>query len=113
MAIEFTDFDVIIVLSLMMLIIGFYGLVSKKSSIKVVMAIEILVSAPNLVLIAIGFAQPGIIRGFVDPKYITEAYVIIALSVGAAIIGLALAFLRNLWKHFQTMEVDAYTTLKG
>ncbi|NHJ01067.1 MAG: NADH-quinone oxidoreductase subunit NuoK [Candidatus Heimdallarchaeota archaeon] len=100
------DFEVILVLSLMMLIIGVYGLVSKKSAIKVIMAIEILVGAPNLAFIAFGYAQ-----GTVDPM--TEAFVIISLSVGAAVIGLSLAFLRNLWKHFHTTEVDAYTTLKG
>jgi NADH-quinone oxidoreductase subunit K len=100
------DFEIILVLSLVMLIIGVYGLIAKRSAIKVIMAIEILVSAPNLAFIAFGFAH-----GSIDKT--TEAYVIISLSVGAAVIGLALAILRNLWKHFKTMKVDAYTTLKG
>ena len=72
------------------------------------MALEILVAAPNLAFIAFGFTQGG---SMVDPQ--TQTFVIISLSVGAAVIGLALAFLRNLWKHFGTTNVDAYTTLKG
>ncbi|MHA1972739.1 MAG: NADH-quinone oxidoreductase subunit NuoK [Candidatus Hodarchaeales archaeon] len=101
-----TDFDVILVLSFMMLIIGLYGLVSKKSGLKIIMAIEILVSAPNIAFIAFGFGQ-----GTIDHR--AEAFVIVALSVGAAVIGLALAIMRNLWKHFHTTDVDAFTTLKG
>lgn len=102
-----TDFDVLVVLSMMLLIIGFYGIMSKKSAIKIIMALEIMVSAPNLLFIAIGYAQGDT----VDPT--TQTYVILALAVGAAVIGLALAFLRNLWKHFGTTDVSAFTTLKG
>jgi NADH:ubiquinone oxidoreductase subunit K len=102
---SFTDFEVIIVLSMMMLLIGIYGLVTQKAAIRVIMAIEIMVAAPNLAFIGLGYAQ-----GTVDSQ--TQAYVIISLSIGAAVIGLALAFLRNLWKHFKTTGIDAYTTLK-
>ncbi|MFX0117479.1 MAG: NADH-quinone oxidoreductase subunit NuoK [Candidatus Hodarchaeota archaeon] len=101
----FTDFEVIMVLSFVMLLIGLYGLITNKSAIKVIMAIEIMVSAPNLAFIGLGYTQ-----GAVDSQ--TQAFVIISLSIGAAVIGLALAFLRNLWKHFETTGIDAYTTLK-
>ena len=102
-----TDFEIILALSFVMLLIGLYGLCTKRSAIKVIMALEILVAAPNLAFIAFGFTQGSM----VDPQ--TQTFVIISLSVGAAVIGLALAFLRNLWKHFGTTNVDAYTTLKG
>ncbi|MFX1512497.1 MAG: NADH-quinone oxidoreductase subunit NuoK [Promethearchaeota archaeon] len=105
---SFSDFEVILVLSMVMLLIGLWGLISKKSAIKVIMALEIMVAAPNLAFIAFGYAQD---ISTVDPT--TQSYVIISLSVGAAVIGLALAFMRNLWKHFETTEIDAYTTLKG
>lgn len=105
---EFTNFDIIIVLSFVMLFIGLYGLIAKKNAIKVIMALEILVSAPNLAFIAFGFALHD---GVADPT--AQSYVIISLAVGAAVIGLALAFLRNLWKHFRTTEIGAFTTLKG
>ncbi|MHA2298313.1 MAG: NADH-quinone oxidoreductase subunit NuoK [Candidatus Hodarchaeales archaeon] len=108
MALEtFTDFEVILVLSFVMLLIGIYGLIAKKNAIKVIMALEIMVSAPNLAFIAFGFAQGQ----NADPT--AQAFVIIALAVGAAVIGLALAFMRNLWKHFGTTDVGDYTTLKG
>jgi NADH:ubiquinone oxidoreductase subunit K len=93
---------------MVMLLIGLWGLISKKSAIKVIMALEIMVAAPNLAFIAFGYGRD---TTFVDPT--TQAYVIISLSIGAAVIGLALAFMRNLWKHFETTEIDAYTTLKG
>ena len=102
-----TDFEIILALSFIMLLIGMYGLITKRSAIKVIMALEILVAAPNLAFIAFGFTQGTT----VDPQ--VQAFVIISLSVGAAVIGLALAFMRNLWKHFGTTNVDAYTTLKG
>ena len=102
-----TDFDVLLALSFIMLLIGMYGLITKRSAIKAIMALEILVAAPNLAFIAFGFTQST----EVDPQ--TQTFVIISLSVGAAVIGLALAFMRNLWKHFGTTNIDAYTTLKG
>ena len=90
-----------------MMIIGIYGLITKKNSIKIIMALEIMVSAPNLAFIAFGYAQGAT----ADPT--TQAFVILSLSVGAAVIALALAFMRNLWKHFGTTDIGAYTTLKG
>lgn len=110
MALEtISDFEVVFVLSLVMLLIGIYGFIAKRNAIKVIMALEILVSAPNLAFIAFGYAQDNVAG--VDP--LAQAFVIIALAVGAAVIGLALAFMRNLWKHFGTTDVDAFTTLKG
>ncbi|MHA1450053.1 MAG: NADH-quinone oxidoreductase subunit NuoK [Candidatus Hodarchaeales archaeon] len=106
---DFTDFEIILVLSFVMLLIGLYGLIAKKNAIKVIMALEILVAAPNLAFIAFGFAQD--MGQTADPR--TQSFVIIALAVGAAVIGLALAFMRNLWKHFGTTEISAYTDLKG
>jgi len=102
-----TDFGVLLALSFIMLIIGIYGLITKRSAIRVIMALEILVAAPNIAFIAFGFTQTN----NVDPQ--VQTYVIISLSIGAAVIGLALAFMRNLWKHFGTTSIDAYTTLKG
>lgn len=104
---SFTDFEILLALSFIMLLIGIYGLITKRLAIKTIMALEILVTAPNIAFIAFGFTQ----NTNVDPQ--TQAFVIISLSVGAAVIGLALAFLRNLYKHFETTEVDAFTTLKG
>lgn len=102
-----TDFDILLALSFIMLLIGMYGLITKRSAIRIIMALEILVAAPNIAFIAFGYAQ----NLAVDPQ--VQAYVIISLSIGAAVIGLALAFMRNLWKHFGTTNVEAYTTLKG
>ncbi|MFW9996226.1 MAG: NADH-quinone oxidoreductase subunit NuoK [Candidatus Odinarchaeota archaeon] len=110
MALEtISDFEVVVVLSLVMLLIGIYGFIAKRNAIKVIMALEILVSAPNLAFIAFGYARDDAVG--VDP--LAQAFIIIALAVGAAVIGLALAFMRNLWRHFGTTEVDAFTTLKG
>lgn len=102
-----TDFEILLALSFIMLLIGIYGLITKRLAIKTIMALEILVTAPNIAFIAFGFAQ----NTNVDPQ--TQSFVIISLSVGAAVIGLALAFLRNLYKHFETTDIDAFTTLKG
>lgn len=102
-----SDFDILLALAFIMLLIGIYGLITKRSAIRIIMALEILVAAPNIAFIAFGFAQTT----DVDPQ--VQAYVIISLSIGAAVIGLALAFMRNLWKHFGTTNVEAYTTLKG
>ncbi|MFX1520732.1 MAG: NADH-quinone oxidoreductase subunit NuoK [Promethearchaeota archaeon] len=104
---SFTDFEVLLALSFVMLLIGIYGLTTKRSAIKVIMSLEMLVTAPEIVFIAVGFAQGT----NVDPK--TQTFVMITLSVGAAVMGLALAFIRKVYEHFQTTEIDVLTTLKG
>lgn len=104
---SFTDFEVLLALSFVMLLIGIYGLTTKRSVIKVIMALEMLVTSPEIVFIAVGYAQGT----NVDPK--TQTFVMITLSVGAAVMGLALAFVRKVYEHFQTTEIDAFTTLKG
>ena len=104
---SFTDFEVLLALSFIMLFMGFYGLTTKRSAIRVIMALEMLVSAPNIVFIAFGYTQGA----NVDPQ--TQTFVLITLSVGAAVVGLALAFIRKVYEHFQTTEIDDLTTLKG
>lgn len=107
MNLNFSNFEILMALSFILLILGMYGLITKKSAIKVIMSLEILIAAPNIAFIAIGYSQ----NTSVDPQ--TQSLVIISLSVGAAVVGLALAFLRNLYKHFKTTELEAFTTLKG
>ena len=101
-----TDFDVLLVLSMMMLIIGFYGIISKKSMIKIIMGLEFMVTAPNILFIAYGYSYGD----YIDPQ--TQTFVILALAADAAVIGLALTFLRNLWKHHKSTDVSKFTTLK-
>lgn len=111
MAFTITNFEIILVLSFVMLLIGIYGMIAKKNAIKVIMALEILVAAPNLAFLAFGYTLGTSINPQADPTI--QAFIILSLAVGAAVIGLALAFMRNLWKHFETTDIDAFTTLKG
>jgi len=87
--------------------IGLYGLMTKRNGVRIVMAIEILVAAANLTFIAFGF---GGAPGFADPM--AQTFVILSLSIGGAVVGVALALLINVHKRFGTIDLKELKTLK-
>ena len=102
-----SDYHLLLATGISLFFMGAYGLATKKDGLKLILAIEILVVACNLVLIAAGFAQ---VAGQADPR--AETYVLISLSVGGAIIGLALALLTRLYRAYETEDLSAMTELR-
>ena len=84
------------------------GLASKDSGIKVIMSIEILVAAVNINFIAFGFAQ---YIDQADPQ--AQTFIILSLSVGGAVIGLAIAILLNLRRRYGTIRLSKIRELRG
>lgn len=93
--------------SLILFFVGLYGMVSQKDSIRLIISIEIMVAAANAVFIGIGhLLKPG----EVDP--LAQTYTILSLSVGGAIIAVALSIIRTTYDQTGRMSVDEWTELK-
>ena len=118
--------------SILVILIGLYGVMVKKSLIKIVIGLSILDSGINLLLITIGYIQggtapifsPGLIKempltienitkmgkGMVDP--VPQALVLTAIVIGFGVTAVALSLVIRLYKHHHTLEIDEIKNLK-
>jgi NADH-quinone oxidoreductase subunit K len=85
--------------------IGLYGLLVIRNLIKIVVALQILVKAAVLALVAAGYAS-----GQVNLGQSLAATVIVADTL-VAVVGIALAV--QVRRRFGTLDVKALSTLKG
>jgi NADH-quinone oxidoreductase subunit K len=83
---------------------GVVGFLSRKNLFIVFMSIEMMLNAVNLTFITV---SRGL--GQVDGQVVT--FMVIAVAAAEIAIGLALVIL--LFKHRETLNVDAYQVMKG
>lgn len=103
MTVELVDFQV---LSAALFCLGFYGVLARRSAVMVLMAIELMLNAVNVNLVAIG--------AFRDVSIVTsQVIVIFVITVAAAEIGLALAIIMRLYRRRGSVNVDEIDLLKG
>lgn len=95
---------VIIVIVLGLAGIGLYGLLAVRNLIKVIVALQILVKAALLALVAAGNLQGQVNLGQ------SLALTVIVADTIVAVIGLALAV--QIRRRFGTLDVQAMTTLR-
>ncbi len=90
--------------SIILFMVGLYGLVSRKDALRMIIAIEILVTAVNSAFITFGYIA--------NPEYdpISQTYSLISLAVASGVIGLALALITLKYK--ETGTVDVSSTIK-
>lgn len=86
--------------------IGLYGAVSKKSAVMVLMSLELMANAVNILLVAASrFLTPATMDGWF--------FAVFSLVVSAAEIGLGLALVLALYRRARTVELDRLDLLKG
>jgi NADH:ubiquinone oxidoreductase subunit K len=101
----FSPLNVAFVGVLGLLGVGLYGLLAARNLIKIVIALQILVKAAVLALVAASTAS-----GQVNLGQSLAATVIVADTV-VAVVGMALAV--QVQRRFGTLDVKALSTLKG
>jgi NADH-quinone oxidoreductase subunit K len=92
-------------LSLLLVGIGFFCLLTQRSVLKQVVGLKIMLQGVTLGLIHAG--------QIVRDTQLAEAMVISALIVEAVVIALALALIVNVYRHYPTGDVDRLDRLKG
>ena len=101
-----SELNLLISLSLMLYIIGFYGLITKPDAVKIIIAIELMLIASNLLFIAFGYLR----NDAYDP--VSQTYAILSLSIGGTIIGLALTIALLIQKKLHTVDVSKLNKLR-
>ena len=100
-----TPFNVVLLGVIVLLGVGFYGLLIARNMIKVVMVLQILVKAAILALVL-----AGKISGNIGLGQSTAATVIVADTI-VAVVGLALAV--QVRRRFGTLDVPQISSLRG
>lgn len=107
--------------SILLILIGLYAALTKKSLIKIVIGLSIVDAGIHLLLVAIGYIKLGTAPIFspgyedaaanmVDP--VPQALVLTAIVIGFAVTAVALSLVIRLYRHHHTLEIDEIKNLK-
>ena len=85
--------------------LGLYGVLARRNAVLVLMAIELMLNAVNVDLIA--FARYGL-----GGDTVGQVIVVFIITIAAAEVGLALAIILRLFRNWDTVNLDQITTLQ-
>lgn len=94
-----------LVLSAILFALGFYGVLARRSAILILIAVELMLAAVSINLVA--FAA------YLDPSRFTGIiFAIFVITVAAAEVGLALGIVLRLFRDRASANVDEASSLK-
>jgi NADH-quinone oxidoreductase subunit K len=93
-----------LLLSVILFIIGAYGVITRRNLIIVLMSLELMLNAVNLAFVAFSNVL-GDLTGHV--------FVIMSVTVAAAEVAVGLAFVVTIYTHYDTLNIDVLKMLKG
>ncbi len=110
--------------AILVILIGLYGTLVKKSLLKIVIGLSVADSGLNLLIVAIGYYKggtapifsPGFLENFknvskmVDP--VPQALVLTAIVIGFGVTAVALSLVIRLYRHHGTLNIDEIKNLK-
>ena len=100
-----SDLALWITACIILFIVGLYGLLAHRDGLRMIIALELMVSSANAMFIGIGFLTTPI-------DAIAQTYAFYALAIGSVVIGLALAFLTELYRVKKTVDLGEEILLR-
>lgn len=105
-------------LCFILMMVGLYGVLTRKNLIKIILGLSIMQYAINLFLILIGFVREGsapILNAnaaiYVDP--LPQAMILTVIVIGLATTALLLAMAVKLYRKHNTFNIREINILKG
>jgi len=98
---ELIDF---VIISVALLGIGIYGLAVKRNAIRMLFAVEIIINAANLNLVA--FAR------FL-PNSAGQTFALFSIAIAAAEVAVGLALIIVAYRMYQNIDIAEFRSLKG
>ncbi len=114
------------IISFTLVIIGFWGLLSQKNIIKIIVSFTILDTGVNILIVSLGWmrgrtapiidasVQQGpnhnVLNAIVDP--VPQALVLTAIVIGFGVTALLLAYAMKLFRAKRTLEINKFNDLK-
>jgi multicomponent Na+:H+ antiporter subunit C len=115
-----------LIISFALVIIGFWGLLSQKNIIKIVVSFTILETGVNILIVSLGWikgrtapiidasvkqgANHNVLNSIVDP--VPQALVLTAIVIGFGVTALLLAYAMKLFRAKRTLEINQFNDLK-
>ncbi|MGM0446188.1 MAG: sodium:proton antiporter [Bacillota bacterium] len=107
--------------SIIIILIGLFGVLTRKNLIKIVISIGIMDTGVNLFLVSLGYINSGIAPimtdtystnslNFVDP--LPQALVLTAIVIGVAVLALGLSIVIKIYENHKTLQIDEIRGLK-
>ncbi|MBI4216166.1 MAG: NADH-quinone oxidoreductase subunit NuoK [Chloroflexi bacterium] len=94
-----------LVLSAVLFSIGFYGAISKRNAVVILMSLEIMLNAVNITLVALS--------RYVTPVAMTgQVFAIFVMTVAAAEAALGLAIIIAIYRSRETVDVEKIDLMK-
>ncbi len=103
------DQTLLLIFAVILFGVGFYALLGKRNVIKILMGIEIMTIAVNVVFIALGTQIEAAGNTFTE---FAQVFPIISIAVGAAVMAIGLALVINNYRHARSVDSDEMATLK-
>ena len=108
------------VAALSLILIGTYGMLTKRNIVKIVLSLSIAETGVNLLLITIGYVRGRTAPIFSNPSFrpdkmvdpVPQALVLTAIVIGLAVTALALAIVIRLYDHHKTLNIEKIRQLK-
>lgn len=104
-------------------LIGLLVMITQKNVFKILLGLSVAETGVHLFLITIGYIKGGLApiifdlnptqmlnAKFVDP--VPQALILTSIVIGVAVLGLGLAFIVNLVKHYKTEDITKIKELK-
>jgi len=115
-----------LLIGFILILIGFWGILSQKNIIKIIVSFTILDTGINILIVSLGYiagrtapiidasvaqgANHNVINSIVDP--VPQALVLTAIVIGFGVTALLLAYAMKLFKAKRTLEINQFNDLK-
>lgn len=107
--------------SILLILIGLYGVITRKNMMKILISLALMDTGVNLMLVALGYVEAAnapilnsVVQtnqaAFVDP--IPQALVLTSIVIGTAVLGLGLALVIKIYDKFSTLDISKIRGLK-
>lgn len=101
--------------SIIIILIGLFGVLTRRNLIKIVISIGIMDTGVNLLLVSLGYIKGGLAPiitatnnsnslNYVDP--LPQALVLTAIVIGVAVLALSLSMVIKIYENYNTLQID-------
>ncbi len=118
--------NISLIIGFILILIGFWGLLSQKNIIKIIVSFTILETGVNILIVSLGWmrgrtapiiddsveqlANHNVLNSIVDP--VPQALVLTAIVIGFGVTALLLAYAMKLFRAKRTLEINKFNDLK-
>ncbi len=96
----------VLVLASLLFSMGVYGVLARRNAVTVLLAVELMLNAVNINLVAFQSALQ-------TPQAVGQIFAIFVITVAAAEVGIGLAIVLLIFRNRRSANLDDFATMKG